>query len=120
MKRWFSTYAAVLALTLAGVFLFGCATTPKIDWNSRVGHFIYDQAVLEMGPPDKSAKLQDGTLVAEWHSGRTPSTVVGFGVGGGYYWGGGADYHIMPGYDHFLRLTFGPSGQLTEWKKFSR
>jgi hypothetical protein len=51
------------------LFLTACATN-KIDWQSRVGNFTYDQAVLEFGPPDKEATLQDGTRVAEWLTSR--------------------------------------------------
>jgi hypothetical protein len=41
----------------------GCVTQ-KIDWSARVGNYTYAQAVMELGPPDKSAKLTDGTVVA--------------------------------------------------------
>ncbi len=47
----------------------GCAST-KIDWSSRIGNYTYDQAVIELGPPDKYAKLTDGTVVAEWMTRR--------------------------------------------------
>src|SRR2546421_12998193 len=40
---------------LTGWLMAGCASTPKVDWNSRVGIFTYDQVVAEMGPPDKSS-----------------------------------------------------------------
>ena len=58
----------VLELALC-LFLVGCAST-KIDWNSRIGNYTYDQAVTELGPPDKQAKLTDGTVVAEWMTRR--------------------------------------------------
>ena len=54
-----------LAITLAALVLAGCVTQ-KIDWSARVGNYTYDQAVMELGPPDKSAKLTDGTVVADW------------------------------------------------------
>jgi len=44
-----------LALILAALVLAGCVTQ-KIDWSARVGNYTYDQAVMELGPPDKSAK----------------------------------------------------------------
>ena len=47
------------------VLLTGCAT-PRIDWQARVGHYTYDQAILELGPPEKSATLTDGSVVADW------------------------------------------------------
>jgi len=103
-----------IALLLAGT---GCATKAKINWNSRIGTYSYDQAVKEMGPPDKSAKLSDNTLVAEWLTAR------GFGRTGGYYfWPGhpGTFWMEPPSPDYFIRLTFGPDGKLKEWKKVAR
>ena len=54
-----------LAITLAALVLAGCVTQ-KIDWPARVGNYTYDQAIMELGPPDKSTKLTDGTVVADW------------------------------------------------------
>ncbi len=108
---------------LLTVLLFaGCATTPKIDWAARVGHYTYDQAVLELGPPDKVAKLDSGVIVANWivRQGYT-YTAVGAPVYG-YYPGG----PMAPTYTQsyapgmYLRLTFGADGQLTEWKKYTQ
>src|SRR6185503_19674983 len=62
--------------------LAGCASTPKVDWNARVGNFTYDQAVAEMGPPDKSTKLSDGSTVADWITRK--SSGLSFGLGTGY------------------------------------
>ena len=45
--------------------LTGCATQ-RVDWAARVGHYTYEQAVVDLGPPEKHAKLADGALVAEW------------------------------------------------------
>ena len=102
----------------------GCATTPQIDWNSRVSNYTYDQAVTDLGPPDKSAKLGDGTVVAEWLTRR------GYAIhylspviyaDPWHYYG-----PIYPGYydtyspNYYLRLIFGPDSQLRSWKKFSK
>ncbi len=109
---------------LVVLFLASCATTPKIDWNSRVANYTYDHAVTELGPPDKSAKLADGSTVAEWLTRRgyaihyPPPLIY-------------ADpWHcygpIYPGYydtyspNYYLRLIFGPDGQLRSWRKFSK
>jgi hypothetical protein len=107
-----------IASLLIGTLLFaaGCQSTPKVDWNSRVGNYSFDQAVAEMGPPDKSSKLSDGSLVAEWAVGR-PSGGVSFGVGTGY-WGrhtgvGVGQTVSSGGSQKFLRLTFSADGQLT-------
>ena len=95
------------------LLLTGCASTPKTDWNSRVGSYVYDQAVAEMGPPDKSARLSDGSTVAEWFIKHGPS--VSFGVGTGFYSHGssvGVGQSIGTGPSgEYLRLTFGADGR---------
>src|SRR5271154_141345 len=112
----------LLALFAALVFA-GCASAPKIDWAARVGHYTYDQAVLELGPPDKVAKLDNGIIVANWITRPGYAyTSVGPPVYG-YYPGGPI---IAPAYAQgfvpalYLRLTFGRDGQLTEWKKYAQ
>ena len=104
--------------------LAGCASTPKVDWNTRVGNFTYDQAVAELGPPDKSTKLSDGSTVADWITRK--SSGVSFGLGTGYsHYGGGVGTSTGVGVgvpvgstgDHVLRLTFGPDGKLAQWSK---
>jgi len=105
------------------VLLAGCATA-RVDWRSRLGTYTFDQAVLELGPPDKQAKLSDNPLVAEWLTRRGYShaqTTLGYGYYPYYYYG-----PFLPTYiesyspDYFLRLTFGADGKLKAWKKFAR
>jgi hypothetical protein len=109
--------AVFVALVLAG-----CATGPKIDWAARVGHYTYDQAVLELGPPDKVAKLNNGIVVADWITRRGYAYTTGGGVAYGYYPGAVIVPSYTQGYSptYFLRLTFGANGQLTEWKKYAQ
>lgn len=106
---------ACLTTVLAAVFI-GCATT-KIDWNSRVGSYTFDEAITELGVPDRQATLSDGTVVAEWLTGR------GGAYGNSYNWGRYSrfqtvDIHEMP--DRYLRLTFGPDKRLARAGDFSR
>jgi hypothetical protein len=96
----------------------GCAS-PKINWAARVGVYTYDQAVLELGPPDKQAKLGDGTIVAEWLTRRGYSQVyIPYGAGAPLW----NYYPLYPVYnqtyvpDDYLRLVFGPDGRLKSWK----
>jgi hypothetical protein len=117
------TFARFILASLVVLFFIaaagGCKSTPKVDWNSRVGNFTYDQAVVELGPPDKSAKLSDGSTVADWikHSGGGMS----FGVGTGFYSGHsavGVGQSVGTGYPNkVLRLTFGPDHKLVSWSK---
>src|SRR5437773_3221835 len=100
---------------LAGLFswLAGCVTTPKIDWNSRIGTYTYDQSVLELGPPDRAATLTDGTKVVEWLTSR--GHTYGFSDFDGFYY----PHHYYPGPiiqhystsrtpDYYIRLIFSP------------
>lgn len=95
----------------------GCATS-KVDWNNRIGNYTFDQAVLELGPPEHSAKLSDGRTVSEWltyRGGRTPH-FAHYSPGLGGYW-----FHDdFPVSDRFLRLTFSPAGRLESWRKISK
>src|SRR6266516_4399408 len=104
-------------LVLSNVFLVGCKTPPKIDWNSRIGNYTYDQAVAELGPPDKSAKLSDGKTVAEWIK-HARGGGMSFGVGTGFYGGHtavgvGQSIAVGPG-DRMLHLVFGPDNKLVQ------
>ncbi|MGV3771373.1 MAG: hypothetical protein ACO1QB_00625 [Verrucomicrobiales bacterium] len=111
MLKRVSVWMALFAL----IFTLGCATN-KVDWNSRLGTYTYDQAVLEMGVPERSATLSDGTIVAEWLS--TRGTEYG-------------TFHSFPGSrlqtydvnrfpDRFLRLTFTPDGKLASVNKVAK
>jgi hypothetical protein len=94
--------------------LTACAT-PRVDWPARVGHYTYQQAVAEMGKPEKQDKLADGTVVAEWLAGRGYTfTHSSPGAEGPFYPTYPATYTAP---SQFLRLTFGPDGQLAAWKK---
>ena len=114
------TFVFVSLAALACAFgLAGCVTTKKVDWNTRVGNYTYDQAVTEMGPPDKEARTSDGKTVAEWmapHSGGS-SISIGTGFYGGH--GGVAiGQTVGSGYQKAVtRLTFGTDGKLTTWSK---
>lgn len=117
-----STVALFCAL-LAALLLNGCAST-KIDWAGRVGNYTYDQAVLELGPPDKYARLADSTQVAEWLTSRGSTYAYG-GMAHAYYpwyygYMGPTIITTTTSPDRFLRLVFGPDGRLQSWKKFYR
>ena len=109
---------SLAVLFLAVAFIAGCKTMPLVDWNSRVGSYTFDQAVADMGQPDKQGKLSDGKTVDQW---ITLHGNNGFFAGGGY---GSGNYGIGSGQnlgqtykDHVLELTFGPDGKLVSWAK---
>jgi hypothetical protein len=108
-----------LALTLAALVLAGCVTQ-KIDWSAREGKYTYDQAVMELGPPDKSAKLTDGTVVADWLTRRAQTFVAPepYFLPPGCYYGPLTPMRTETYYPaEYLRLTFGADGQLKTWRK---
>jgi len=105
-----------------GLLIGGCSAN-KVDWGSRVGSYNFDQAVMELGPPDKQATLSDGMRVADWMTRR--GGVRRTAVGPYRYYGpyNGSAYpvyvdHQIP--DYFLRLVFDEEGTLLEWKKLAR
>jgi hypothetical protein len=107
----------VMVLACLACWLAGCATA-RVDWNARIGHYTYDQAVGEMGPPDKEAKLADGGIVAEWLIYRGTTYVYGTPGTYGPYYAGPATAQTGP--SRYLRLTFGPDRQLTAWTRAYR
>jgi hypothetical protein len=111
-----STRLAILFLAVA--FITGCKTTPQVDWNSRVGRYTYNQALAELGSPEKQTKLSDGKTVDQW---ITLHGSHGFFMGGGLgnnSYGMGAGQTIAQSYkDHVLELTFGTDGKLLSWAK---
>jgi len=107
---------------LAALLLAGCVT-PRVDWQARVGEYTRDQAITDLGPPDKSAKLSDGTVVDEWltQSSRVIVAPEPYFLGPGCYFGPdtpGYTETYVPAY--FLRLTFAPDGKLKTWKQFAK
>ncbi len=106
-------------LALVALLGTGCASTPKVDWASRIGNYTYDQAVLELGPPDKAAELSDGSVVADWISRAASGPALSAGLGTGFYghnsaFSIGQSVGTVPS-GRQLRLTFGPDKRLNSW-----
>lgn len=126
MKAFFTNCSLQILAGLLLIFLVaGCATTPRIDWASRVGNYTYEQAILEFGPPDKNATLSDGTVVAEWltrrgqsYSYASPRGYSPWYYGYGPFYPSYIDTYSTP--DVFLRLIFSPDGRLREHKQLYR
>jgi hypothetical protein len=115
VKRFASCLAPLPLLALI-LTLAGCATHPKVDWKARVGQYTYDQAILEMGPPERSAVISDGRTVAQWLERRgNQRTTLGRMPGSWIYTQEGA-----PEPDAFTTLTFDAQGVLQSWKRVYR
>lgn len=116
-----SSTVALLAM-FVWVLISGCTTRPTVDWSSRVGNYTYDQAVLELGPPDRMTEISGGKKVADWVVGHSRSPRFSIGVGT-YGRGGGVGGGTGTGGDsieQILRLTFAANGTLESWVKTSR
>jgi len=108
LKHWLVGILVAFFVVLGS----GCVS-PRIDWDSRVGSYTYDEAVLEMGPPDKEAVLEDGRRVCEWLT--TKGGSVATTPYGGYPYMG--SYVVSESPDLFTRLIFTPEKRLESWKK---
>ena len=105
-----------LALTVA--FLAGCAAPPPINWDSRIGHYTFEQAMAELGAPDRQSRLGDGKTVFKWYI--RPPVVSHFNSGMSYYGNNdfGASQTVGSSYNNeMLQLTFDTNGELTAWSK---
>jgi len=118
MKTKINFALKIFRFAAVAILFAGCATH-RIDWNSRIGSYNFDQAVTEFGPPDKQAKLSDGKLVAEWISRYSNGGSVILGAGFyGYPGGVGMVQSTGPGYyESKLRLTFNTNNILAAWSK---
>ncbi len=114
-RKLFQSFELIMLLAVSHC-LSGCKTTESVDWSSRVGSYSYDQAVKDMGPPDRESTLTDGTRVSDWTQTR------GFTQ---------TSYHFAPGGlatqassirspDRSIRLTFDAKGMLQGWKMIWR
>jgi hypothetical protein len=93
-------------------FLSGCVTVLPVDWDSRVGHYTYAEAVNELGPPNRQIRLSNGTTEFKWFS-PVPGN-FGTGMNNGF----GPNQNFNPGFNNrYLLLTFDRNGVLTAWSK---
>ena len=104
-----------LALLLP-LLLIACASD-LVNWNGRVGQYTYDDVIRELGVPDRSATLTDGTVVAEWLHARGQAYATSFGVPRSRI----QSYDITQFPDRYLRLTFSPNDfKLQRAEQFAR
>jgi len=111
-------YSLPVMLALIVAFLAGCATTPPVDWNTRIGNYTYYQVVAKLGPPDRQARLSDGKIVCKWFI--QPPVGPRFNSGMSSYGNTsfGAGQTIASGYNNqMLQLTFDTNNTLTAWSK---
>ena len=105
------------------VLLFAGCVTPPVDWQARVGNYTESQAIADLGQPDKSAKLSDGTVVDEWltsHARVIEAPEPYFLPSRSSVGADKPSYTEVDAPNYFLQLTFGADGKLKAWKKFAR
>ncbi len=108
----------LVVVSLAAALLAGCVTTKPVDWNSRVGKYTYDQAVTELGKPDRQSRLNDGKVVSKWFA--QPQAGANLNTGMSYYGSSGfsGGQTVNSGLNNrCLQLTFGTNGVLCDWSK---
>jgi hypothetical protein len=104
-------------LALAGLlWVAGCESYGTAEWPKRIGTYSLDDAVKELGPPERQATTTDGFTVGQWLVARSRVYSRTPGMWG---WSSlGSDVSSTP--DLFLQLTFGKDGRLTAWKRVQK
>jgi hypothetical protein len=99
----------------AGLLAAGCSA-PPVDWKARVGRYSYDDAVREMGVPDRETHLSDGSTASEWLKAR------GMSEGTMVMPRGAAiqDFQTYNDPNTYLDLIFDKAGRLASWKLIYR
>jgi len=111
-------FPLLVVWSLGTALLAGCASTPPVDWNDRVGHYTYNQAVAELGKPDRQARLSDGKSVCKWFAQPQANPPVNTGMsyyGSTGFTGGQTGNPSLN--NQYLQLTFGTNGVLSDWSK---
>jgi hypothetical protein len=111
-------FSLPVILALAVASLAGCVTTPPVDWSTRIGKYTYAQAVTELGPPGREAKLSDGKIVCKWFVRPTAGPRINSGMSNYGNNGFGAGQTIGSTYNNqMLQLTFDANSTLAAWSK---
>ena len=113
-----ANFSLLVILALTVTFLTGCTTLPPIDWNSRVGHYTYNQALSDFGQPNRQARLSDGKVQSSWFI--QPPVNPRINTGMSYYGSAGFSTGQTPGggyNNQMLQLTFDTNGTLIAWSK---
>jgi len=82
-----------------------------------VGSYTYDQALAELGSPNKQTKMDGGKTVDQWITLANSNPFVGGAYPGGIDAMGAGQPVVQTYKDHVLELTFGPDGKLVSWAK---
>ncbi len=107
------TIAATAVLAAAVLWWSGCRTTGGSDWDKRIGEATFADAVSELGQPERSVELSDGSLVAQWLHRKGEDRLAHKIL----YGGGPSDLKDEPRMsDKYLNMTFDQGRKLTAWR----
>jgi hypothetical protein len=110
-------FSLLAILLLIAVLMAGCQTAPPVDWKSRVGTYTIEQAVKELGPPDKRFKLGDGKIMAQWITVyQRPFAPITGNYRDNIALGVGPNTGLDSS-ESVLQLIFGADGKLASWSK---
>lgn len=122
--KTYSLNFLLIVLFFVSLLITGCATTTSADWNSRVGHYTYAQAVSELGPPNRQVSLSNGGTEFRWFLRSHPNDNFGVGVNNNNINNNGMNnfgpnQNMGPSFNnrYYLQLTFDANGVLTAWSK---
>ena len=101
------------ALAAAALIGSGCQTAGGSKWDKRIGEATFADAVSELGQPDRSVELSDGSLVAQWLHRKGEDRLTHKIL----YGGGPSDIKDGPRMsDKYLNMTFDRERKLTTWR----
>src|ERR1700756_4901972 len=110
MNFRFPEWKVAVWLFLLLLALTGCATSPLINWDGRVGNYSYQLALADLGTPDSSTALSNGDLVADWVTREGHPGTLAFGAppyfGPPSAWESPVPQTVPPTPNYHLRLTF--------------
>lgn len=107
------TIAAMAVLAAVVLCWSGCRTTGGSNWDKRIGEATFADAVGELGQPERSVELSDGSLVAQWLHRKGEDRLAHKIL----YGGGPSDLKDEPRMsDKYLNMTFDQGRKLTAWR----
>ncbi|MCS7337292.1 MAG: hypothetical protein NZ739_03520 [Verrucomicrobiae bacterium] len=115
--RWLKCAAAPALAAL----LWACAAQPQQTvWAERVGKMTYQDAVAELGPPDRTWPLSEGGFVAEWVTRRAIRSAFATGPSIQPSLGTAPAPGPFGPRERVLRLSFDQDGKLTAGRETVR
>jgi hypothetical protein len=105
-----------MAVIPVAFLLMGCASS-AFNWDSRVGTYTWEDAVTELGEPNRVTELEGGVTAAEWIRTRSFSPAAGPDpspeLRGQTVLPDERPGRTAP--SKILRLSFTPDGKLLDW-----